>query len=105
MHERIAAALLSAVCFEVSAIVSMGAEGEILGVSLFTTAYPGENLRAEENAREIWLISNHPEGGTAPYPQDLKNARRIVAEAKPACVRLFLCSEYFPCFETDAANM
>lgn len=101
MHERIATALLKQVFFEVSAIVSLDGDGRILGVFLFSTDWPENNMRIAEGAREVWLISNHPQGEQAPYPQDLRNCSTIAGMSKGISVRFFLCSEYFSCFEAE----
>lgn len=99
MYRKIARALLESIYFHVSAVVSLNEAGEILSVNLFSTDYPGDLLRLTKDAREIWLISNHPEGNQTPYEQDICNYRALAGQAGGSTVRLFLSSEYFACFE------
>jgi len=99
MHRKIAAALLESVFYRVSAVVSLDGHGGILGVALFSTDWPQGHMRISENAEEVWLISHHPDGGTLPDERDESNLRLLVSMAGGAKVRLFLSSEYYPCFE------
>ena len=105
MYERIAHALLVPLFFRVSAVVSLDAKGSILYVDMLNTDWPRDEMCVETGTREIWLISNHPEGTKEPYPQDMDNLRRIASAAKGRSVRLFLCSEYFSCFEAERLQM
>lgn len=99
MYERLAKALLQDIYHPVSAVISIGAEGEILGVHLFDTAFGGERMRAEINARELWLMSNHHDGCTTLYDADLQNLRRLRQLAGERRVRMFLASEEYACRE------
>ncbi len=99
MHRRIARALLESVYFHISAVVSLNEAGAVLSVNLFSTDDPGDRSCFDEDAREIWLISNHPEGNQTPYGQDIYNYQLLVRQAGDRKVRLFLSSEYFTCFE------
>ena len=99
MYEGIARTLLEGTYFKVSAIVSLDDREEMLSVSLFCTEHPEGRLRMAEGAKEVWLISNHPEGNQAPYEQDIVNYRTLVGKTGRSKVRLFLSSEYFACFE------
>lgn len=99
MHERIAKALLQDIYHPVSAVISIGAEGEILSVHLFDTAFGGERMRAEINARELWLMSNHHDGCTTLYDADLQNLRYLLQLAGERRVRMFLASEEYACRE------
>ena len=101
MYKRIAEALLEAVFYRVSAVVSLDEEERILCVSLFSTDWPEENLCIDAKAKEIWLISNHPEGGMQPDEQDKRNYHLLVRKAGSVSVRFFLASEYFSCFEAE----
>ena len=58
-------------------------------------------MRIAEGAKEVWLISSHPDGNTLADEQDRHNHRLLVCMAGGARVRFFLASEYFPCFETE----
>lgn len=101
MHRKIAAALLESVFFRVSAIVSLDEYGNLMDVALFSTDWSKEHMRFAKDTKEIWLISNHPDGSVLPDEQDRRNRRMLASMAGKAKVRLFLASEYFPCFETD----
>jgi len=100
MQERIAKALLECVFYRVSAIVSVGENGQILGVQLFSTDWPDRHMHFTEEAKEVWLISNHPDGEMHPDEQDVRNYRSLVSRMPGVQVRLYLSSEYFSCFET-----
>ena len=99
MHRRIAQALLESIYFHVSAVVSLNEAGEVIFVNLFSTDYPDGQLRIAEGRKEIWLLSNHPEGNRTPYEQDICNYCALLGQAGGCTVRLFLTSEYFECFE------
>ena len=99
MHERLAKALLQDIYHPVSAVISIGAEGEILGIHLFDTAFGGENMRVKADATEIWLMSNHHDGCTTLYDADLQNLRRLRQLAGERRVRMFLASEEYVCRE------
>ena len=99
MYQRLARALLNDIYHPVSAAVSIGEKGEILGVHLFDTEYGGECMRVEPDAREFWLISNHADGSRALFDADLRNLRRMRRLADGRRVRMFLTSEEYACRE------
>ncbi|MGN0775909.1 MAG: hypothetical protein ACI4MM_04440 [Candidatus Ventricola sp.] len=101
MQERLAKALLQDIYHPVSAVISIGAEGEILGVHLFDTAFGGERMSAERNARELWLMSNHHDGCATLYDADLQNLRYLRQLAGERRVRMFLASEEYVCREIE----
>lgn len=99
MHQRLAEALLNDIYHPVSAAVSIGEKGEILGVHLFDTEYGGECMRVEPDARELWLMSSHADGCKTLYDADLQNLRRMRQLAGGRRVRMFLTSEEYACRE------
>jgi len=101
MYQRIAGALLESVFYRVSAVVSLHEDGKIQCVSLFSTDWPEGHLHVDGNAKEIWLISNHPDGCMLPDMQDRQNYQQLSRMAGGALVRLFLASECFSCFEAE----
>lgn len=99
MYQRLAKALLENIGHPVSAAISIGEKGEILGVHLFDTMSCGERMRVEPNAVEFWLISHHGDGILPLYREDWDNLRRMHQLAGRRRVRLFLSSEDEPCRE------
>ena len=77
MHRRLEKALLEDIYYPVSAAVSIGEKGEILGVHLFDTLFCGEHMRVEPDAAEVWLMSQHNDGSQTLYDADLQNLRRM----------------------------
>ena len=104
MHERIAKALLESVFYRVSAVVSLDECDRVMSVLLFSTEWPEGRLHIGERAKELWLISNHPDGCMLPDMQDCRNYQQIVHMAGSVPVRLFLASEYYPCFEAEISE-
>lgn len=99
MYNRLSEALLEDICHPVSAVVSIGADGQILAVHLVDTGYCGERMRIAKEAEEIWLLSHHDDGSTVPWPDDACNLSRVLALARGRRVRVFLTSEYSGCRE------
>ena len=99
MHRRLAKALLEDIYYPVSAAVSIGEKGEILGVHLFDTLFCGEHMRVEPDAAEVWLMSQHNDGSQTLYDADLQNLRRLRQLAGGRRIRMFLASEEYACRE------
>ena len=99
MHRRLAKALLEDIYYPVSAAVSIGEKGEILGVHLFDTLFCGEHMRVEPDAAEVWLMSQHNDGSQTLYDADLQNLRRMRQLAGGRRIRMFLTSEECACRE------
>ena len=104
MHQKIAAALLESVFFRVSAVVSLDKYGNVIDAVLFSTDWPDGHIRFAEEAEEIWLISNHPEGMMLPDEQDRENYLSLAKRAGSRKIRFFLASEYFDCIEADMSE-
>ncbi len=60
--EALADMLMKRVYVPFSAVVSAAADGEILSLCQFDTAFAGEQMAFDERAAEVWLLSHHPEG-------------------------------------------
>lgn len=101
MPEMIAQTLLMHVLYEVSAVVSIAADGSVVCIKLFDTVFGGEYMCVDAAAKEVWLMSNHPEGRTELYKADRTNLRWIQAAVPTARVRLFITNEDFGCMEMD----
>ena len=99
MHRRLAKALLEDIYYPVSAAVSIGKRGEILGVHLFDTLFCGDHMRVEPDAAEVWLMSQHNDGSQTLYDADLQNLRRMRQLAGGRRIRMFLASEEYACQE------
>lgn len=99
VHQRLAKALLEDIYYPVSAAVSIGEKGEILGVHLFDTLFCGDHMRVETDAAEFWLISLHNDGSRTLYDADLQNLRRMRQLAGGRRIRMFLASEEYACRE------
>lgn len=93
MIQELAKALLKDVYHPVSAAVSIGEQGELLGVHLFDTMFYDGQIRVEPGAAELWLISHHDDGRRTLYDEDLRNLRRMRQLAGGRRLRLFLTSE------------
>lgn len=104
MHQRLAKALLEDIYHPVSAAISIGEKGEILGVHLFDTAFCGERMRVEPEAKEIWLMSNHFDGCPTLYDADVQNLRSLMQLAGEGRVRMFLASEEYACREIELSE-
>lgn len=99
MHQRLAKALLEDIYHPVSAAVSIGERGEILGVHLFDTLFCGDHMRVEPDAAEVWLMSQHNDGSQTLYDEDLQNLRRMRQLTGGRRIRMFLASEEYACRE------
>lgn len=99
MHQRLARALLEDIYHPVSAAVSIGEKGAILGVHLFDTMFCGDRIRVEPGATEVWLMSQHDDGSQTLYEADLQNLRRMRQLAGGRRIRMFLASEEYACRE------
>ena len=99
MQHKLSRALLKDTHYPVSAAISIGRGGEVLGVHLFDTQAFTGRMRIRKKAEEIWLMSNHFEGCETPYEEDLKNLSRLLLLAGTRRVRFFLTSEYYACRE------
>ena len=107
MHQRLAEALLNDIYHPVSAAVSIGEKGEILGVHLFDTEYGGECMRVEPDARELWLMSSHADGCKTLYDADLQNLRRMRQGAlcPPASVQMRSYLDGLSTYKTRGKNV
>ena len=101
MYQRLAKALLEDIYHPVSAVISIGDGEAILGVHLFDTAFFGESLHVEPEAKEIWLMSNHFDGCRTLYDADVQNLRRLCGLAGGRRLRMFLASEEYACREVE----
>lgn len=90
-------ALLCDVYCALSACVCLDAEGEVLSLRLFDTAFCERMPELAPDAREIWLISSHPEG--EPTDDDRRWAERLRTASGGATLRTFLTSEDEGCRE------
>ncbi len=99
MHARLAEALLEHTGHDVSAVVSLDARGAVLDVCLFDTQMMAEYMRVAPGAAQALLICNHPAGDPDVTAEEIQNWRMLRATAGKIPVRLFVCSEYFPCRE------
>ena len=93
MISKIARELLIGIYHEVSAVAAMGKNGEILCVRLFDTQFGEAPVQTGEEAAEICLMTNHPEGDDRLYEKDRENAERIRAYAPHVPVRVFVTGE------------
>ena len=67
MMKEIARALLIHVYHPVSAVVSLDGIGGVMDVFLFDTKFAGARIKVHECAKEVALITNHPEGSMSLY--------------------------------------
>ena len=101
MYRRLARALLEDIYHPVSAAISIGEKGEILGIHLFDTAFCSKRMRVEPETKEIWLMSNHFDGCPTLYDADVQNLHRLLQLAGERRVRMFLASEEYACREIE----
>lgn len=104
MPERIARSLLEHVFYRASA-VAVVKKGGGCAIKVIDTEFGTSYVTLPEGAKEIWLISNHPEGQTAPYEADRENIRMIREQAPRARIRLFICGEDIGCREMELVQM
>ena len=97
--DEIAECLLLHTDYPLTAVVSLDDDGRILKVHLSDTYWRADSLRIAPSAREIWLISHHPEGRKTPYEEDLRNLASIKGSVDGVSIRFFLASEYIGCIE------
>lgn len=84
--ERLADMLMKRVYVPFSAVVSAAADGEILSLCQFDTAFAGEAMAFDERAAEVWLLSHHPEGLREMTVEDAANLNRLRRRAPHASV-------------------
>ena len=92
--EALADMLMKRVYVPFSAVVSAAADGEILSLCQFDTAF-------DERAAEVWLLSHHPEGLRKRTAEDAANLNRLRRRATHARVRFFLVGEDTGCVEVE----
>ena len=90
-------ALLRDVYCALSACVCLDAEGEVLSLRLFDTAFCKRLPEMMPDTREIWLISSHPEG--EPTDDDRRWAASLREASGGATLRTFLTCEDEVCRE------
>ena len=95
--EALADMLMKRVYVPFSAVVSAAADGEILSLCQFDTAFAGEQMAFDERAAEVWLLSHHPEGLREMTAEDAANLNRLRRRATHARVRFFLVGEDTGC--------
>ena len=99
--EALADMLMKRVYVPFSAVVSAAADGEILSLCQFDTAFADQTIAFEKSAEEIWLLSNHPEGVCEMTEEDEANLRRLRRDVGQARVRFFLVGEDTGCVEVE----
>ena len=99
--EMLADMLMKRVYVPFSAVVSAAADGEILSLCQFDTAFAGERMAFDGRAAEVWLLSHHPEGRREMTAEDAANLNRLRCRASHARVRLFLVGEDTGCAEVE----
>ena len=99
--EALADMLMKRVYVPFSAVVSAAADGEILSLCQFDTAFAGEQMAFDERAAEVWLLSHHPEGLREMTAEDAANLNRLRRRATHARVRFFLVGEDTGCVEVE----
>lgn len=62
--EALADMLMKRVYVPFSAVVSAAADGEILSLCQFDTAFAGEQMAFDERAAEVWLLKPSPGGAS-----------------------------------------
>lgn len=99
--EALADMLMKRVYVPFSAVVSAAADGEILSLCQFDTAFAGEQMAFDERAAEVWLLSHHLEGLREMTAEDAANLNRLRRRATHARVRFFLVGEDTGCVEVE----
>lgn len=99
--EMLADMLMKRVYVPFSAVVSAAADGEILSLCQFDTAFAGERMAFDGRAAEVWLLSHHPEGRREMTEEDAANLKRLRCRASHARVRFFLVGEDTGCAEVE----
>ena len=102
--EKFAEDYLIHVFYRVSAAVSLDGSGGILSVRLFDTEWGGDALCVAPDAAEVWLLSNHEDGGQALYPADCVNIGRVRSAAPGAQLRVFITNEDWGCIPVDTTH-
>ncbi|MGN0996222.1 MAG: hypothetical protein ACI4PG_04900 [Candidatus Ventricola sp.] len=87
----------------VTAAVALDAGGAILSTKLFDTEFGGAFLRVAPDAAEVWLLSNHEDGGHELYVGDHVNIARVRSAAPDAHLQVFITNEDWGCVPVDAA--
>lgn len=92
-------ALMRDVYYPFSACVCLNAEGGVLALRLFDTAFCPRVPEVMPGAREVWLISNHPDGSAAPEPEDIRRAAQLRERLGGLPLRTFITGEDEGCRE------
>lgn len=94
-------ALMRDVYVPFSACVCLDADGQILSIWQFDAAFCARKPVIAPDTREVWLISNHPEGNMRPEPEDVRCAGRLREQLGGAALRTFIASEDEGCREIE----
>lgn len=101
LRTTLAQNLLMHVYYRLSAAVSLDASGHPSWVRMFDTEFGSMCMRVAQDADEVWLMSNHPEGQTSLYEADMNNLMLLRAAAPKARLRVFVVNEDTGCTEID----
>jgi len=94
-------ALMRDVYVPFSACVCLDADGRILSLWQFDTAFCARDAVIAPGTREVWLVSNHPERYMRPEPEDMRCAKRLRARLGDISLRTFIASEDEGCREIE----
>lgn len=98
--QSISAALLERVFHPVTAVVSLDAAGEVLDLYLFDTEFARADVPGVPGTKQLWMLTNHPEGCRYLNDHDWKNIRDLRRRAPGVPLRVFITGEDVGCFET-----
>ena len=93
-------ALLRDVYHPVTACVCVDADGRVLSLRLFDTAFYRKTPCVDPMTHELWLICSHPDGCMLAQPEEIRCAKRLREQAGGIPVRTWLAGEDTGCHET-----
>ncbi len=97
----ISRALLENVYHPVTAIVSLDAQGSILAIEMFDTLEYHVCVREAPGCEQVWLLSQHPEGRSKLYAEDVYRAMQLRARLHGKPLRVFVTGEDMGCVEVE----
>ncbi len=97
----ISRALLEDIYYPVTALVSLDAQGDVVGFRMFDTFEYHACVREAPDCEEVWLLSQHPEGRAELYEEDIDRAMQLRERLHGKRLRVFVTGEDLGCVEVE----
>jgi len=101
MINAIYSALLRRVYYPVTAVVSLGEDGCVIGVEVFDSLFGTKEHVVAGDAQAVCVIIGHPDGCTALRKEDQRNLRRVARQAGERPLSVYIAGEDIGCIKAE----